>query len=443
MSEAELNNRDIAAAATPATVSRNGHYVPPEIVRQGSLVIGRKINIACVGIGGMGFNDAAHWSGENIVALCDVDNRAARKTRERNPTAQYFRDYREMLAKYGDKIDAVTVTTPDHTHFSIAVAVLQAGKHLYLQKPLTYSIEESRLLLEAARVHGVKTQMGNQAHSTEAPRLCKEWIAAGVIGDVKHIDVWTDRPVWPQNCMPPSAGQTLPGGVDWELWLNVGPVRPYHSCYMPFRWRGWWEFGTGALGDMGCQLLNDAYFALDLKAPSHVELLEADGGNEHAPPAGAKIKYSFPQRGHFAPCTLTWHEGTCKPPVPKELSEDGHHISANGTLFYGTKGILYSSEGGVVRLLPDAVMATFKKRPPKSLPRITGNDHYWNWLEAIRGNIPEACSNFEYAAPLNELCAIGNLAIRSGRSFDWDSAAMQASDPQAQAYVRRSVYRKF
>ncbi len=452
MSGFELNRREFVAAGGVATAavlagcstcSAADLYKPPATVKKGQLIKDRKINIACVGIGGMGAGDAGHWTNENVVALCDVDDRNAGKTREKYPNAPYFRDYREMLAKLGDQIDAVTVSTPDHMHFPIALAAIQAGKHVYVQKPLTQTIHEARALREAARIHNVKTQMGNQGHSNEGTRLCKEWIEAGVIGDVTRVDIWTNRPIWPQNCQLPTDTPPVPEGVDWNLWLGVAPQRPYNGCYMPFKWRGWWDYGCGAIGDMGCHTMDAAFWALDLAAPTRVELVEIDGGTEWSPAKGAIVKFTFPARGKLPPCTMTWYEGSKKAPMPPTL-EAGRDLGNSGQLFYGTKGILHG--GGdycnSVRLIPESAMGEFKNKPEKTLPRVERGDHYNNWLDAIRGKVEEACSNFEHAAPLSELGSLGNLAIRSGKSFNWDAKAMKASDPIAQQYVTKA-YRKF
>lgn len=452
MSKFEMKRREFVAAAavTAAVVPFVGcasgvtyYKVPTGEIRKGSIVKGRKINIACVGTGGMGRNDCANWADENVVALCDVDERAAKTTREKYPNAKFFHDYRQMLTEMDSQIDAVSVSTPDHMHFPVALMAVQMGKHVYVQKPLTHTIKEARVLREAAKIHEVKSQMGNQGHSNETTRLCKEWLDAGVIGDVYHVDIWTNRPIWPQGCELPKETQPIPAGLDWNLWLGVAPSRGYNDVFMPFKWRGWWDYGCGAIGDMGCHTMDAAFWALDLGAPTRVELVEIDGGTPWSPSKGAVVKFYYPARGNLKPCTMTWYEGTKKPPMPKDL-EPGRNLGTSGQLFYGTKGVLHG--GGdycnSVRLIPETAMQAFTTKPPKTLPRVKGGQHWQNWLDAIRGNVEQACSNFDHGAPLAELGAIGNLAIHSGKSFDWDAKAMLASDPDVQKLVDKS-YRQF
>lgn len=447
----DLNRRDFTmgttALALTTAMSVKAHiqgYRPPEKIITGQLVKNRKINIAGIGIGSMGEADCARWSEENVVALCDVDDRAAKKTRERYPQAKYYHDYRVMLAEMGDQIDAVSVSTPDHMHYPIALAAMQLGKHVYVQKPLTHTIQEARHLREAARIHKVKTQMGNQGHSNETTRICKEWLNAGLIGDVKRVDIWTNRPIWPQGCKKPKA-EPIPSELDWNLWQGVAPKTEYSSAYLPFNWRGWWAYGCGAIGDMGCHTMDAAYWALDLRAPTRVELIKTSGdGNELSPPTGSVVRFYFPKRGNLCECVMTWYEGTCRPPMPSTL-EPNRNLGTSGQLFYGTKGILHG--GGdycnTVAFVPyTAKTELLKIRPQKTLPRVANGDHYANWLDAIRGNVEESSSNFEYAAGLSELGALGNLAIRSGKSFDWDSHAMRCSDPEVQRFVTK-VYSPF
>ncbi|MGN1359864.1 MAG: Gfo/Idh/MocA family protein [Kiritimatiellia bacterium] len=444
-----INRRDFTVAtssAAAAVLAGTGRaepvagYKPPAQILKGQLVKGRKVNIAAVGVGGMGLSDCSNWGGENVVALCDVDDKASDAARKRYPNAKYYKDFRKMFAEMADTIDAVSVSTPDHMHYPIALAAIQLGKHVYVQKPLTHTIEEARHLREAAKVHQVKTQMGNQGHSNQTTRLCKEWLNAGLIGDVARVDIWTNRPIWPQGCKKPTPAP-VPPHLDWNLWQGVARKTDYSPAYLPFNWRGWWEYGCGAIGDMGCHTMDAAYWALDLRAPTRVELLKTAGnGNELSPPTGAVVRFHFSRRGNLCPCVMTWYEGSCRPPMPDTLEKD-RNLGTSGQLFYGTKGILHG--GGdycnSVSFVPHAAKAELlKTRPPQTLPRIPRGDHYANWLDAIKGKIDEACSNFDYAAGLSELGALGNLAIRTGKSFDWDSAAMRCSDPDVQRFVSKT-----
>ncbi len=453
MSDFELSRRNfvVTAAVAAASVSIANEKIKPsaaseapKALKKGKLVKGRKINIACVGVGGVGERDALHWEDENVVALCDVDERMSTKTRERYPDAEFYQDYREMFAKCGDKFDAVTIATPDHMHYPIALAAIQMGKHVFMQKPLAQTVTEMRALAKMAKLHDVKTQMCNQGHSNEGTRLCKEWITAGLIGDVTRVDVWTNRPVWPQNCQLPADVQQVPEGLDWNLWQGVAAERPYNECYLPLKWRGWWDYGCGATGDACGHTMDAMYWALELGAPSRVELTAIEGGTEWSAPAGLSLKYHFPKRGGFPACVVNWYEGTKRPPLPQGLGE-GVKLDPAGQLFYGSKGFLYAVGDycNSVRLLPDAFMESVKdKLPAKTLPRIERGDHYNNWLDAIRGKVDEACSHFGYSAGLSELGALGSMAARAGRSFDWDAAQAKASDPLAQRYVTKT-YRVF
>ena len=377
----------IASAAAAGVMAKLGVAAPS--ARQGRLVKGRKINIACVGCGGKGADDVRQFSGENIVALCDVDLARASQAVLAHPKAKLFRDWREMLAVMDGEIDAVVVSTPDHMHFPIALRAIELGKHVYVQKPLTHTVKEARLLLEAARRHNVVTQMGNQGHSNESTRLFKEMLDADAIGDVTEVKIWTNRPVWPQGLNRPSGSDTVPDTLDWNLWLGVAPKRPYkRGVYHAFKWRGWFDFG-----------------------------------------------------GKRPPVTLKWYDGCCKPERPAVLPE-GEPMPGSGQLFTGTKGFIFCPGDycDSARLLPKSLADSFK-RPPKTLPRIA-NGHYQNWLDGIRGVVDAPCSNFEHAVPLTEIALLGAVAVRARGSFKWDAAALKCDNPDAQRYISK-VYRMF
>jgi predicted dehydrogenase len=396
-----------------------------------------KLNIAAVGVGGMGRNNIKACENENIVALCDVDWSLAAPVFQDYPNAKKYKDFRKMLEEENG-IDAVIVATPDHTHAVIAMTAIKMGKHVYVQKPLTWSISEARKLTEAAREAKVATQMGNQEHSSEEIRVMCEMSWSGAIGDVREVHAWTDRPVWPQGMGRPVDTPPVPAGLDWDLWVGPAPFRPYHPCYHPFTWRGWMDFGTGALGDMGCHRIDYAFWALKLGHPTSVEACISSrvsrkwekAKNVETYPDASIVRYEFPARGDMPAVKLTWYDGGLKPPRPAELEKD-RNLGTNGIIFVGDKGMLV--EG---RLVPESKMKDFQK-PPKTIPRITGS-HEQNWIDACKGG-PAACSNFGYAGLLTEAVLLGNVAVRMGRRLEWDGANMKiTNEPEANELVSRS-----
>ncbi|MDH4240032.1 MAG: Gfo/Idh/MocA family oxidoreductase, partial [Phycisphaerae bacterium] len=313
--ERKLSRRDFmggAAAVAAFTI------VPRHVLGGANNVApSGKLNIAAIGSGGMGGGNINACRGENIVALCDVDDERAKDTYKRFPNAKKWKDFREMLDKQKD-IDAVIVATPDHTHAVAAMAAMRRGKHVYVQKPLTRTVFEARTLTEAARKYKVATQMGNQGHSGEGVRLICEWIWDGAIGPVREVNAWTNRPIWPQGIDRPGDTPKVPDTLDWDLWLGPAPNRPYHPAYLPFAWRGWWDFGCGALGDMACHLLDPVFSALKLGYPDSVEACATKVNNETFPLASI-VRYEFPARGDMPPVKLNWYDGGMKPPRPAEL----------------------------------------------------------------------------------------------------------------------------
>jgi predicted dehydrogenase len=400
-----------------------------------------KLRIACIGIGGRGSANLNGVSGEEIVALCDVDFANAERSFRMFPEAARYRDYRQMFAEMADKIDAVVISTPDHTHFPAAMRALEAGKHIYVEKPLTHTIEEARLLREAARKAGVVTQMGNQGHANEGTRYVKEWIEAGALGTVTEVTVWTDRPIWPQGMDLPKA-QKAPDTLDWNLWLGTAPEADYSPEIVPFKWRGYWDYGCGALGDMGCHLLDAAFWTFNLRGPVKVSAV-VDGGNKVSAPKGAVITYEYPARGSLPPIKLVWYEGNQKPPRPPELEGDKEWPNG-GALYRGDKGIMlvtgdYSNSP---RLLPEAAMKGFK-RPPKSIPRIPGSNQHLEWINACKGGPAPGSNIQDYSADLTEMVLLGNLAVRTGQAIDWDSDNLLCKGlPAANQYIRHN-YRIF
>ena len=430
-----------AFSVLPAHVVGRGGEAPPS----------EKLNIAGVGVGGMGGHNLGRCAGENIVALCDIDQDYAAKTFKKYPKATVYRDFREMLDKQKD-IDAVIVATPDHTHAVVALAAIKAGKHVYVQKPLSHSVHEARVLTEAAREQKVATQMGNQGHSGEGIRLICEWIWSGAIGAVREVHAWTNRPVWPQSIEMdrPQEQPPVPATLDWDRWLGPAPLRPYHPAYLPGTWRAWWDFGTGSLGDLGCHVLDPVFWALKLKYPESVEacistywhaLWKKTEPKNETYPRSTIVRYKFPARGAMPAVDLTWWDGGMMPPRPAEL-EEGRQLgdSDGGVLFVGDKGTLMGGcYGRSPRLIPESKMRQFQK-PPQTIERIPGglDGHEKDWLRACKGGKP-ASSNFEYSGPLSEMVLMGNLAVRyPGRRLLWDGAKMQVTnDADANAYVRR------
>ena len=394
-----------------------------------------KLNIAGIGVGGKGAGDIGGVSSENIVALCDVDEKQAAGTFEKYPKAKKYKDFRRMLDKMDKQIDAVVVATPDHIHAPAAMMAIKMGKHVYVEKPLTHSVYEARQLTEAARKYGVATQMGNQGHSSEDARLICEWIQDGAIGQVREVHAWTDRPIWPQGIDRPKDLPPIPATLDWDLWLGPAPERPYNPAYLPFKWRGWWDFGAGALGDMGCHIIDPAFWALKLGYPTSVEAISTPVNDETAPLA-SKVDYEFPARGDMPPVKLSWYDGKLRPTNPEELEVGRRMGSRNGgTLFVGDKGkLVCGCYGKSPRLIPETMMKEYK-RPPKTIPRVKG--HHQDWIQACKGG-KAASSNFDYAGPLTETVLLGNVAIRAGRKILWDGENMKATNiPEANKYVRR------
>ena len=391
-----------------------------------------KLDVACIGVGGQGARDLSEVAAHprvNIVALCDVDDASAAESYNKFPDAKKYHDLRRLLDREARNLDAVVVSTPDHTHAIAAVSAMRLNKHVYCQKPLTRTVGEARLLMETARRHRVVTQMGTQGHPSYAPTV--ELIRSGAIGPVREVHVCTDRPIWPQGMdRRPAGTPPVPATLHWEQWLGPAPERPYHPDYLPFKWRGWWDFGTGALGDMACHLMDGAFWALDLKYPDTVEA-QGEALKPESAPKWSIVRYTFPRRGAQPPVTLVWYDGGKKPP-PEVL--DGLTLPAdfNGSLFLGDKGRLLAEHGGKPRLLPEERFKDYPA-PAPFLPRSPG--HYREWVEACLGGGPTA-SNFDYAAPMTESVLLGNVAFRVGKKLEWDATTLKAKNcPEADQYV--------
>jgi len=436
-----------------AVVAAGAFSVVPRQVLGGSGRIppNEKLNIAGIGVGGMGKSNLAACETENIVALCDVDPDYAAKTFAKYPQAKQYKDFRVMLDQQKD-IDAVIVATPDHTHAVIALAAIERGKHVYVQKPLTHSVYEARVLTEAARKHKVVTQMGNQGHSGDGARLICEWIWDGAIGSVREVHAWTNRPVWPQGIEVerPTETPAVPPSLDWDLWIGPAPYRPYHPTYHPSRWRAWWDFGTGSLGDLACHVIDPIFWALRLKYPISVEgcistywheVWEKTEPKNETYPRSTIVRYKFPAREGMPEVKLTWWDGGMRPPRPEAL-EEGQPMGDEdgGVLFLGDKAILMCGcYGRNPRLIPESRMREYSQ-PAQVLDRIPGGDkgHEQDWIRACKGGKP-ACSNFDYSGPLSETVLMGNLAVRfPDRRLLWNGERMEVTnDKDANTYVRR------
>jgi len=409
------------------------------------------VNVGCIGIGGKGSSDVsgAAGAGGNILALCDVDeNRRGKKANltELYPKAAFYHDFREMLEKEAKRIDAVTVSTPDHTHAPAAMMAMRMGKHVYCQKPLTHSIWEARQMTETARAAGVATQMGNQAHANEPIRRGVELIRAGMIGKVTEVHTWTNRPIWPQGMTAKPPAEAVPETLKWDLWLGPAPEQPYSAQYVPFKWRGWWDFGTGALGDMGCHIMDMPFWALDLKHPLTVEAKQ-DSNTAVAGPTWSTITYTFAPGKHHKELKYVWYDG---------VSKDGGHAPPNEVLegcgmepnvattkfdlvMIGEKGKFFFNRGNTNWVTSPESLAAEYADTPKTLARVENEDA--EWIAACKGG-PAALSNFDYSGLLTEFVLLGNLAIRTGEKLDWDGENMKATNcPAADQYVRRE-YRK-
>jgi predicted dehydrogenase len=491
-----------AAVAGAATI------VPRHVLGRGFTPPSDLLNIACVGVGGMGRSNLINLASQNIVALCDVDwgytdknlsrldtdvanlkehidhpdaaaangkpapkvDSAKQQARLANilhlkndliPKAKRYSDYRKMLDEQKD-IDAVVVATPDHMHAPIALACMDLKKHVYVQKPLCWSVDEARRLAKRAAETKVATQMGNQGRSMDDTRLAVEYIWSGAIGEVREIHVWTDRPVgfWPQGVPRPKApvepldaakwdqegvderlaaamagNYPVPETLSWNLFLGVGPDVPYHPIYHPFNWRGWTDWGCGAIGDMGAHLLDVSMWALNLGLPTSIETVSTPF-NGASFPSAELIFYEFPARGSMPPVKLTWYDGGLMPHKPEELGDE-ELIKEGGAIIVGSKGkLMHNTYGAHPRLLPKTLQDSVGK-PPEKLARIPDEAHELNWVDAAKGKT-QTDSPFEYAAKLTEVMLLGVVALRAGKKIAYDGANMSITNvPAANQYLSR------
>ena len=494
--------------------------VPRSALGRGMAAPSDRLNVAAVGVGGQGRSDLVNLSTENIVALCDVDweyaNRgfesldrdiqsqqkrlqdnivefrppasargeeqplqtrplteierarttmqigALQRLKEKVPGAKRYTDFREMLDKHKD-IDGVVIATPDHMHATIALAAMDLGKHVYVQKPLTWSVAEARALAKKAKTTKAATQMGNQGHSWDEARTAVEYVWAGAIGDVTDVHIWTNRPLgyWPQGIPRPQRSQTpleqlrwngpgvttrianalagdyaTPSGLAWELFLGIAPAVEYHPIYHPFNWRGWTDWGCGALGDMGAHLIDHTMWALDLGYPATIETVSTPFNGVTFPHATMTM-YHFPAKNGKPAVKLTWYDGGLTPAKPVEMAENESLNPGGGALLIGSKGkLLHETYGARPRLLPESLHKSFG-RPAQKLPRIPNENHEMNWVDAAKGKA-QSSSPFEYAAKLTEVMLLGIVALKAGRRLEYDGANMRITNvPSANEYLAR------
>lgn len=427
------SRRDFLKASSVAATSF--FIVPRHVLGKGFVAPSDKLNIAGIGVGGKGKSDLASFANSpnvNIVALCDVDDRQAVESRTRFSKATYYKDFREMLAKEHKNIDACSISTPDNTHAVATLAAMQLGKHVYTQKPLTHDIYEARILGMAAKKYKVVTQMGNQGGSGNGVRRMKEIYDSGIIGDVHKVLTWTNRPVWPQ-AIPTDKTYEIPKELDYDLWLGPAKKVPYNEAYLPWNWRGWWPYGTGALGDMACHIMDPVYRILPIDYPTSVECsvagtwtftLRPQDDNPDWTPFSASIHLDYPRKDGKGNIKVSWYDGGILPELPEELLPgESFGNSDGGVLFIGTKGKLMADcYGAKPRLLP--LKANETLNIPETIPRVPNEDHYLQWVNACIAGYGKGVTSspFEYAAPFTESILIGNLAIRSWMLRDNPSA---------------------
>ncbi|MHB8524100.1 MAG: Gfo/Idh/MocA family protein [Limisphaerales bacterium] len=437
-----------AFTIVPRHVLGGARFVPPS----------EKVNIAIVGAGGQGRTNAGALFNEpdaQIIAVCDPNEAAdytpfyfkglaGRKPVKAGVEKHYsqktpnfacaeYEDFRVMLEKE-KAIDAILCATPDHAHAVVSIAAMKAGKHVYCEKPLTHNVWEARQVARVAKETGVATQMGNQGHSGEGIRATCEWIWDGAIGTVRAVHAWSDSGRWINHTGRPQGTPPIPAGLNWDLWLGPRESRPYNLEYAPYNWRGWWAFGGGGIADMACHNLDPAVWALDLRAPISIEATSPGVDSEVTSYCGV-FHYKFGQRGDKPPVDVTWYDGGLRPWTPEELAgDDKLEGGGNGIIFIGEKGIISCAGwSGNPRIIPDSLMDQYK-RPAKTLPRSKG--HHRDWLDACKGGAP-ASSNFEYGARITELVLLGNVALRTGKKLEWDSANLKAKNaPDADRFIK-------
>ncbi len=430
-----------------STAALTGAALAPNLLfGQGKAL--KQLNVAAVGCGGKGLSDISEISSGNRIAfLCDVDQNMAKGAIERFPDAKVFSDYREMFASVADQIDVVTVSTPDHMHFPIAVEAIRLGKPVMVQKPLCNSLWETRVLANLAKQKGVLTVMGNQGATMAGTRVLREWIEAGLIGDVTEVHYWTNRPIWPQGPGLEFPGQAVPSHLNWDVWQGtVATERPYNSAIHPFRWRGFWDYGCGALGDIGCHSMNSAFWALDLNGDFTVEASKVSEFDDTMAPKRSTLVYDFPAKGKRAAVKVIWQDGVENPNTDKDfvrppgIPDDLQLNEGFGQVFVGTEGTIFINDaygGTAPQVFPESLKG--KARTIKKVyDRVVGGPTQ-ELCRAVRGDGPKPISNFEdHAGPLTEMVLVGNLAVRLGKKIDWNMEKMEARGlPEVKSMLKR------
>ncbi|MCH2124448.1 MAG: Gfo/Idh/MocA family oxidoreductase [Pirellulaceae bacterium] len=432
-----LTNRRQLLSTAVATGA--GFWVGGSTDRVQGRSAGDKLNVAVVGAGKGSVGGVANlpaMGNENVVAICDIDDQYAGEAFEKNPQARRWKDYRQMLEQQKD-IEAVVVSTPDHTHAPISLMAMRMGKHVYCEKPLARTIYEARLMAETAKATGVVTQMGNQGTSHAHFLTGVRAIQSGALGQVREVQCWTDRPTWPQGIERPTESPPVPAHVDWNLFLGPAPQRPYHPAYHPFIWRGWWDFGTGVLGDMVCHVANLAYLGLQLEYPDSVEV-KSSPVNDETGPQWCVMRYHFPARGDLPPVRLHWYEGVKPEPYLGQVRplSYGHALASNGCLIIGDRGAILTENMycTIWKFLPEERYLDYVA-PEATRP--TSSGHHQEWIRRCKGQDVHVHSDFQYAAKLTESLLVGNLALRVGEKIEWDGPNMKAKNcPAADQYIR-------
>ncbi len=430
---------------TTATAATGIYILPRFSIGQEGPPPSSRLNLAFIGAGGRGKDNRQGMADENIVALCDVDTTRLEEALEENPEAKGFKDFRVMLDKMGSQIDAVVVSTPDHTHFAAAMEAMQRGKHVFVEKPLAHNIWQCRTLKKAARHYKVITALGNQGHVTEGIRLVKEWVDAGVLGDVTEVLAWFDGPIFGKGKyfhkprrFPPRQHE-IPESLDWDLWLGPTSPRPYSRFYLPRIWRGWYDFGCGELGDWACHTLDAPFWSLDLGMPTGAEATRRSKSAEGFVPKRSEIRFEFPARGKKPPVVLNWFEGGLKPRRRPEWRLK--KLPESGMIMVGEKlSLMTGGRPNSPKLLPEDIWEDFRQNPPsETIPRIKGS--HWNeWAQAIKGKGPMPLSSFDYGAELTEMALVGVLAQRFNTRINWDAQNMRISNhPELNSYVKEPV----
>jgi predicted dehydrogenase len=440
-----MNRRNFLKTGAAAAAGAAWLAGPPAVFSEDKKTT-NKLKIGIIGTHGMGGGNHSGMLSEEIVAICDVDSEHLDKGSAKSPKARRFTDFRKMFDEVKD-LEAVVVSTPDHTHAVAAVQAMKLGLHCYCEKPLTHDVSEARVMREVAASTKAKgggkiiTQMGNRGTADNGFRKGVEFLQAGVLGPVREVHVWTNRPIWPQGGDKRPEAKPAPPKLAWDLWLGTAPERPYGDGYHPFNWRGWWDFGTGALGDMACHTANLPFMGLKLGSPRSVEA-KTSGINPEMAPNWCTIVYEFPARGELPPVKLTWYDGTLdgKRNGPRNRPSNelvhGDKLSDSGLIVIGEKGTLYSpNDYGAVQKLYPADKAATLQAPTPTLRRVDGN-HYREWIDACKGG-PPTLSNFDYAGPLTEFVLLGNVAARAGKKIEWDAEKLTTGSAAGDQYLKR------